>query len=126
MFWSDLGPRVGYEAIGLIDAKLPTVGIWAASTAKDSPGGRDGRSLSDNVSEISQSSNDPVDTYGKGVVFYMKDSAVVGVVLWNVFDKIPIARKIIRSQKKYDDVKVRFALVIVHGVPYCIRLCKKG
>ena len=29
MFWSDLGPNVGYEAIGLVDSSLPTVGIWA-------------------------------------------------------------------------------------------------
>ena len=29
MFWSDLGPHVGYEAIGLVDSTLPTVGIWA-------------------------------------------------------------------------------------------------
>ena len=31
-----------------------------------------------------------MDGYGKGVVFYMRDDAVVGVVLWNVFDKIPL------------------------------------
>ena len=35
----------------------------------------------------------------------MRDDAVVGVVLWNVFDKIPLARKIIRSQKKYEDTR---------------------
>ena len=29
MFWSDLGPNIGYEAIGKIDSSLPTVGIWA-------------------------------------------------------------------------------------------------
>lgn len=29
MFWSDLGPDVGYEAIGIIDSSLPTVGVFA-------------------------------------------------------------------------------------------------
>ena len=29
MFWSDLGPDVGYEAIGIVDSKLPTVGVFA-------------------------------------------------------------------------------------------------
>lgn len=29
MFWSDLGPDVGYEAIGVIDSSLPTVGVFA-------------------------------------------------------------------------------------------------
>merc|ERR1712025_978800 len=39
MFWSDLGPDVGYEAIGLVDSKLPTVGVFAAATEKDTPKG---------------------------------------------------------------------------------------
>ena len=29
---SDIGPKVGFEAVGLIDSNLPTVGIWAKST----------------------------------------------------------------------------------------------
>lgn len=28
MFWSDLGPEVGYEAIGIVDSSLPTVGVF--------------------------------------------------------------------------------------------------
>ncbi|KAA0716670.1 Apoptosis-inducing factor 1, mitochondrial [Triplophysa tibetana] len=37
MFWSDLGPDVGYEAIGIVDSSLPTVGVFAEATAKDTP-----------------------------------------------------------------------------------------
>lgn len=37
MFWSDLGPDVGYEAIGIVDRALPTVGVFARATDKDSP-----------------------------------------------------------------------------------------
>uniref|UniRef100_A0A3Q2NRL9 Apoptosis inducing factor mitochondrion associated 1 n=1 Tax=Fundulus heteroclitus TaxID=8078 RepID=A0A3Q2NRL9_FUNHE len=37
MFWSDLGPDVGYEAIGIVDSSLPTVGVFAKATAKDTP-----------------------------------------------------------------------------------------
>lgn len=37
MFWSDLGPDVGYEAIGIVDSTLPTVGVFAKKTEKDSP-----------------------------------------------------------------------------------------
>lgn len=37
MFWSDLGPEVGYEAIGIIDSSLPTVGVFAKKTEKDTP-----------------------------------------------------------------------------------------
>merc|ERR1712241_1552552 len=37
MFWSDLGPEVGYEAIGIVDSSLPTVAVFAKATPKDSP-----------------------------------------------------------------------------------------
>lgn len=34
---SDLGPDVGYEAIGIVDSSLPTVGVFAKATEKDTP-----------------------------------------------------------------------------------------
>lgn len=37
MFWSDLGPDVGYEAIGIVDSSLPTVGVFAKATSDDTP-----------------------------------------------------------------------------------------
>ena len=32
-----MGPHVGYEAIGVIDSKLQTVGVFAKATDKDTP-----------------------------------------------------------------------------------------
>ena len=29
---SDVGPDVGFEATGVVNSKLPTVGIWARKT----------------------------------------------------------------------------------------------
>ena len=37
LYRSDLGPEVGYEAIGVIDSKLPTVGVFAKATDEDTP-----------------------------------------------------------------------------------------
>lgn len=34
---SDLGPDVGYEAIGLVDSSLPTVAVFAKGSAADTP-----------------------------------------------------------------------------------------
>ena len=34
---SDLGPDVGYEAIGIVDSALPTVGVFALATDQDTP-----------------------------------------------------------------------------------------
>jgi programmed cell death 8 (apoptosis-inducing factor) len=37
MFWSDLGPNVGFEAIGLVDSSLQTVGLFAKADESDTP-----------------------------------------------------------------------------------------
>lgn len=35
MFWSDLGPDVGYEAVGIVDSSLPTVAVFAKPSATE-------------------------------------------------------------------------------------------
>ncbi len=32
MFWSDVGPEVGFEAIGICDSSLKTYGVWALAS----------------------------------------------------------------------------------------------
>ena len=34
---SDLGPDVGYEAIGIVDSSLPTVSVFAKASERDTP-----------------------------------------------------------------------------------------
>ncbi|XP_037789754.1 apoptosis-inducing factor 1, mitochondrial-like [Penaeus monodon] len=128
MFWSDLGPDVGYEAIGIVDSSLPTVGVFAKATEKDTPKavveatGESMRSETESAAEsgtIAHSSEPhaPVsgEDYGKGVVFYLRDNIVVGIVLWNVFNRMPIARKIIKDGKSYDDLSEVAKLFSLHS-----------
>lgn len=124
MFWSDLGPTIGFEAIGLTDSSLQTVAVYAKSSPNDetpkvdSEGNREQKdeaekSAKTTIDEHSKSPNNK-DQYQKGVVFYLKDNKVVGVVLWNVFNRIPIARKVkedFSSRKKFLNVFVRFCFV---------------
>lgn len=139
---SDLGPDVGYEAIGIVDSSLPTVAVFAKATAKDTPKAateESGRSLNPikqngrgehegggwgvfegegsnwfcvpgtgirsesetedtATSAVASATPAPVvesrDDYGKGVIFYLRDKVVVGIILWNVFNRMPIARKV--------------------------------
>ena len=37
MFWSDLGPKIGFEAIGLVDSSLQTIGLFAKGDETDTP-----------------------------------------------------------------------------------------
>lgn len=43
------------------------------------------------------------DPYDKGVVFYLKDGVIVGILLWNLFSRLTIARRILNEQERYDD-----------------------
>ncbi|XP_053554899.1 apoptosis-inducing factor 1, mitochondrial isoform X2 [Bombina bombina] len=132
MFWSDLGPEVGYEAIGIVDSSLPTVGVFAKATEKDTPkraaeeSGTGIRSESD-VQEVTQQEPLPLspspstpapaqqgENYGKGVVFYLRDNVVVGIVLWNVFNRMPIARKIIKDGEEHADLNEVAKLFNIH------------
>ncbi|CAL8267189.1 unnamed protein product [Merluccius merluccius] len=129
MFWSDLGPDVGYEAIGIVDSSLPTVGVFAKATAKDTPraateqSGTGIRSESETEevasSPVASQAATPValrqkDDYGKGVIFYLRDKVVVGIILWNVFNRMPIARKIIKDGEEHADLNEVAKLFNIH------------
>lgn len=126
MFWSDLGPNVGYEAIGLVDATLPTVGVFAKATENDastkseenvSATSSDSQPKTDNTSntESKPKTATDMDNYSKGVIFYLKDERVVGIVLWNVFNRINVARSIIAEGRKYDDLNEVAKLFEIHA-----------
>lgn len=63
MFYSDMFDH-GYEAVGLLDARLETVADWKQP-------------------------------YEKGVVYYLEDERVRGVLLWNVWGMVDAARELI-------------------------------
>ncbi|KAK9974769.1 hypothetical protein ABG768_022846 [Culter alburnus] len=129
MFWSDLGPDVGYEAIGIVDSSLPTVGVFAKATAKDTPkaateqsgtGIRSESETEEVAGALKAGTTAPPpliqqkEDYGKGVIFYLRDKVVVGIVLWNVFNRMPIARKIIKDGEEHTDLNEVAKLFNIH------------
>ncbi|XP_035234131.1 LOW QUALITY PROTEIN: apoptosis-inducing factor 1, mitochondrial-like, partial [Stegodyphus dumicola] len=128
IFWSDLGPEIGYEAIGIVDSTLPTVGIFTKGTETDTLESVDtnGQSIQSNSeqkivnkSELGekhiQNTLKADDIYRKGIIFYLKDDVIVGIVLWNVFLKISVARKIINESFKFEDVTEIAKLFELHS-----------
>lgn len=150
MFWSDLGPEVGYEAIGIVDSSLPTVGVFVKSSESDnkvqsvsnadkttpasekkkldlthtqsSRSSPEGDVKSENVDTKVCKDDDPkpldkpekYDDFGKGVVFYLRDDIVVGIVLWNIFNRMPVARQVLARGTKYDDLNEVAKLFTIH------------
>ena len=141
MFWSDLGPNVGYEAVGILDSNLPTVGVWAKASDKDTPQAAVGASkdnirsatldqIKDSEESTAQvtleprakpSTEDshehgqmPTSDYGKGVVFYLKNDKIVGVLMWNMFQRTAVAQKLIQEQRGAGDIKMLAKLFNIH------------
>lgn len=100
MFWSDLGDKVSYEGLGKIDSKLPTVSVFVKKQPSESTSNsKSGVLPSVHAADLNGNKED----FSKGVVFYMQNERIVGIVLWNVFDRINIARHVLSQDKKYDN-----------------------
>ena len=50
----------------------------------------------------------------KGVVFYLRQDIIVGVVTWNIFGKMGIARRLIALQNRENDFEEIARLFNVH------------
>lgn len=124
MFWSDIGPSVGYEAIGIVDSSLNTVGVFAKGNSKNtslSLANETDQNTSSNKKdvnvELESKNNDPntENSYNKGVVFYLKNDVVVGIVLWNLFNRMSIARQVLKTDRCYKDLNEVAKLFNIHG-----------
>lgn len=117
MFWSDLGPRVGYEALGIIDSKLPTVSVFAKKSPEISTSKTDSDTSKAAITpsvQAAEAITKDQDDFSKGVVFYLRDEKIVGIVLWNVFNRINTARAVLSQDKKYDDLNEVAKLFDIH------------
>ncbi|KAJ3332154.1 Apoptosis-inducing factor 1, mitochondrial, partial [Kappamyces sp. JEL0680] len=92
MFWSNVGPEISFEAVGNLDAKLQTVSIWSKAPEDDTQA-----------------------KHNKGVVYYLKDRRVCGVLLWNVFGQLDTARMILDSKKVVSDPSTLTKLINVNA-----------
>jgi NADPH-dependent 2,4-dienoyl-CoA reductase/sulfur reductase-like enzyme len=74
-FYSDLFD-LGYEAVGLIDARLDTVADWSVPMRE-------------------------------GIVYYLEDGLVRGVLLWNVWGQTDHARALVAGGERHDESTLR-------------------
>lgn len=120
MFWSDLGADIAFEGVGLVNPELKTFGVFAQNFdstmyKRDDDGWVQteiyvcGFQLKVRIfifsNPLEKTDSAPGDdNYGRGVIFYLLDDVIVGVLLWNIFNHLPVAKKILREQKKFDDL----------------------
>lgn len=117
MFWSDLGPDIGFEAVGLVDSSLDTVAVFAKDKPPEKPVTATNEDKKDNEEAANEdkkpeaaskpksgSESDHELLYRKGIVFYLRDQKIVGMVMWNLFNRLGLARRVLKENRKYDDL----------------------
>lgn len=124
MFWSDLGPTIGFEAIGIVDSSFPTIGVFAKSNpmseiVESAVSVTEGKAIATENKDEKEILRAPSssDKYNKGVLFYLRDNVIVGILLWNVFSKMQVARQIINESKSYEDITEVAKLFELHSKP---------
>ncbi|XP_028166812.1 apoptosis-inducing factor 1, mitochondrial-like [Ostrinia furnacalis] len=127
MFWSDLGPDLGYEAIGIIDSRLPTVGVFSADAVSDAAAtaatttavavaaAPDGGHKDEEapLKAVAGATDADGRRYDRGVVFYLRERRVVGVLLWNLFNRMHVARQVL-AQGEFEDLFEAAKLFALH------------
>lgn len=114
MFWSDLGSDISIEAVGIIDSSLQTVAVFTKEPIPAPEEPHSDEQVTDQQSKEAKTKetkktpdqNESVeheDKFPRGIIFYLKDGIVVGVLLWNLFNRLGVARRIISEEQKYDD-----------------------
>jgi apoptosis-inducing factor 1 len=82
-----------YLAVGILDSKLETVGVWQKGTP----------SL-ENPDTTSDDNFQASNTFDKGAVYYLNDKRkVVGVLLWNMLDRAEEARHALFVLREFND-----------------------
>lgn len=63
------------------------------------------------------------DDFGKGVIFYLRDNIVIGIVMWNVFNRMSVARQVLKEARRYEDLNEVAKLFKIHEEWTCIANC---
>ena len=94
------GINVDCRAIGEIDSSLRTVGVWIA-----------------NRDEITKEvvERTPDSDFKRGVVYYLRNNKVVGVLMWNAGDQMKRAREVLQQKLTVNDPTVDLQDAILLG-----------
>jgi programmed cell death 8 (apoptosis-inducing factor) len=101
VLWSEHGD-IHWQALGELDSRLNTYAVW------------NGVSIKQNGSLWAAAPATPITSGLKnGVVYYLRDAKVVGVLLWNVKGKVVDAKKIISEKKTFVDLEELRSKIVV-------------
>ncbi|KAL0830163.1 hypothetical protein ABMA28_003620 [Loxostege sticticalis] len=111
-YWLQLGDALEMEVVGEVGACMPTVGLFKQCSEeaqnKPQPPGESGDRPCYKKSEEYQN------RYKRGMVFYLRDEIVVGMVFWNmppIEDRKEVVTELLRARPTYKDINLLAELV---------------
>ncbi|KAJ2945272.1 hypothetical protein O0L34_g9350 [Tuta absoluta] len=109
-YWFDLPDDISMELIGEVGACMPTVGLFKPC---DDIEDEEGRKYEDATGVLKKPCYKESDSYRnrykRGMMFYLRDDIVVGLVFWNfppIEDRYEVVREILRAQPSYKDINM--------------------
>ena len=92
-FYGAVG-RFQFQGVGRVDAKLDTVGVWDRAEQQ----------------ALASGAATPA---ARGVVYYVDENRIVGVLMCNVDNRLEDAQRIVRRKKLYWDKNILKSLVSI-------------
>ncbi|XP_072945364.1 apoptosis-inducing factor 1, mitochondrial-like [Epargyreus clarus] len=110
-FWLRLGTALEMEAVGEVGACMPTVGIFKpCSDDTTQPQGDAGAGDRPCYKKSEEYQN----RYKRGILFYLRDETIVGMVFWNippVDDRKMAVTEMLRAKPTYKDINMLAGLL---------------
>ncbi|XP_028168739.1 apoptosis-inducing factor 1, mitochondrial-like isoform X2 [Ostrinia furnacalis] len=110
-YWLVLGDALEMQVVGECGACMPTVGLFKQCTPEEAvkkpPSG-------DGDRPCYKKSEEYKNRYKRGLVFYLRDEIVVGMVFWNmppIDDRKEVATELLRARPSYKDINLLAELV---------------
>jgi programmed cell death 8 (apoptosis-inducing factor) len=94
MFWGSVSDSA-FQGVGIVDTSLTNVGVFQRGPLPTDTTNQD-VTLSNEYYEKG--------ALERGAVYYMKDKRVVGVLLWNIPDKLEDARRSVVFPRDFEDI----------------------
>ncbi|CAG9572000.1 unnamed protein product [Danaus chrysippus] len=103
-----LGESLQVEAVGEVGACMPTIGIFKPCNEDVQPQIKSG-SQGDGDRPCYKKSEEYKNRYKRGMLFYLRDETVVGMIFWNmppVDDRYMAATELLRARPHYKEINV--------------------
>ncbi|XP_052744561.1 putative apoptosis-inducing factor 1, mitochondrial [Bicyclus anynana] len=104
-----LGDSLDVEGVGEVGACMPTVALFKPCGEESKPQVPEGQEKKGEDMPCFKKADEYKSRYKRGMLFYLRDETVVGMVFWNippVDDRYEAATEVLRARPSYKDINI--------------------